>query len=98
MDHLLKMEIAVDTCGEILIGDSGRISYKLGKEYELNERCTWVVKSKSKSSITVQLMADGFESCCDGLKINKMSLDSGTIDSEGISMYVMESCLTYSTL
>lgn len=75
-----------DNCGEILNGDSGQIVYKIAKEYEVDERCTWIIRAKAWSTITVQLMADGFESCCDGILLNKINMNDGIIDPEGISM------------
>lgn len=75
----------MDKCGEILHGDAGRITYKLGKEYTLNERCTWVIRAKSLSTVSVKLVSDGFESCCDGLQINRINPD-GHLDLDAMFM------------
>ena len=77
----------VDECGNILIGDLGHIQYHLTSQYEDLSRCTWVIESLTLSKISLKLIKDGFESCCDFLVATPLNVDDGTL-GESLIMYI----------
>ncbi|ODN01646.1 Cubilin [Orchesella cincta] len=79
-----------DTCGGILVGDYGKIEYKVEKIYENNERCLWAIKPGTSGAIEVklQLLQDGFEFKYDYVSLfHTISNDNGSSSMETIFLY-----------
>jgi hypothetical protein len=47
-------------CGGVLVGSSGRLSYKLGQSVEGGERCVWTIRTNSRSSVRAKILQNGF--------------------------------------
>ncbi|CAL8147012.1 unnamed protein product [Orchesella dallaii] len=69
-----------ETCGGVIVEQSGVLNYKLGREYFNNEQCAWLLHSPNTTSITLGLFWDGFANQRDYLEVS-------TIDAETGSMY-----------
>lgn len=77
---LLNMDPLVDTCGGILTGDFGKISYKKNSAYGNNERCLWIImpeKLQDFTVIKVQLVKDGFELRYDYVTVSHFVFEDG---------------------
>jgi hypothetical protein len=46
-------------CGGVLVGTSGRLSYKAGQDYNNNERCVWTIRTTTRSSVRFNLLQSG---------------------------------------
>ncbi|CAL8070881.1 unnamed protein product [Orchesella dallaii] len=69
-------------CGGVIRADRGVISYKTGLRYLDNERCVWTLHSPNSSIINLNLLEDGFESCCDYLLVNTIDPETGRIRND----------------
>ncbi len=70
----------VDTCGGILTGNFGKISYKQNSAYGNNERCLWVIMPEAIRDFTgikVQLVKDGFELRYDYVTMSYLHFEIG---------------------
>lgn len=70
----------MDTCGGILTGNFGKISYKQNSAYGNNERCLWVIMPEAIrdfTSIKVQLVKDGFELRYDYVTLSYFAFEDG---------------------
>ncbi|CAL8070959.1 unnamed protein product [Orchesella dallaii] len=68
-----------DKCGGVIIGSRGVLSYKLDSNYLNGERCIWLLHSPNSTSITLKLLDDGFEKCCDYILVTTIDPQSGTL-------------------
>ncbi|ODM94759.1 Deleted in malignant brain tumors 1 protein [Orchesella cincta] len=66
-------------CGGVIIGSKGTLHYKAGENYNHNENCVWLLHSPTSSGITLKLVHNGFEECCDYLLVNTIDPATGTL-------------------
>ncbi|CAL8146580.1 unnamed protein product [Orchesella dallaii] len=67
-------------CGGVIVEQSGVLNYKLGREYFNNEQCAWLLYSPNRSSITLGLFWDGFETLTDYLEVSTIDAETGSIN------------------
>ncbi|CAL8147009.1 unnamed protein product [Orchesella dallaii] len=69
-------------CGGIIVGQTGYLNYKLGKDYLNNEGCVWLLHSPGSVSVHLQLIEDEFEICCDYISVNTVDPETGVIRND----------------
>ncbi|CAL8069663.1 unnamed protein product [Orchesella dallaii] len=73
-----------DNCGGVIKGERGVLKYKIGTDYVNNERCVWLLHSPNSTNITLKLLKDGFESCCDSLLVNTIDPENGSLRNDTV--------------
>lgn len=73
-------------CGGVIRGDRGVLKYKIGVDYFNNERCVWLLHSPNSTNITLKLVKDGFEACCDYLLVTTIDPSNGTLRNDTVPM------------
>lgn len=71
-----------NNCGGIIRGDKGILKYKISEDYLNNERCVWLLQTPNHTSITLKLLKDGFETCCDHILVTTIDTDTGTLRND----------------
>ncbi|CAL8069667.1 unnamed protein product [Orchesella dallaii] len=66
-----------NVCGGVIIGDDGILRYKMNVQYWNNELCVWLLLAPNSGSITLNLIQNGFEECCDILFVSTIDPKSG---------------------
>ncbi|CAL8146577.1 unnamed protein product [Orchesella dallaii] len=82
LDFDTTVEPGGSKCGGVVVGQTGYLNYKLGKDYSNNERCVWLLHSPGSESIHLQLIDDGFQIWFDYLSVNTIDLETGAIRND----------------
>ncbi|ODM91721.1 Deleted in malignant brain tumors 1 protein, partial [Orchesella cincta] len=75
-----------ENCGGLIIGENGLLNYKLRTYYPNNERCVYLLHSPNSRSITLELLEDEFEVCCDFLHVNTIDPTNGTLRNDTVAI------------